>query len=287
MPRSRNRWPELCERVATDDGLPVRESGSWTEDKLFDWNRYVEITTTAMVGKPNWQGGVVYVDLFAGPGVCEIRDSKKRIPGSVLIAAFAPKPFAKIIACELDPVKAEACEKRLAAAEVGAKAKVIVGDCNQRIADITNQIPDRALTLAFIDPEALDVNFSTVEALTKNRRVDLMVLFADRMDIVRNVANYAQQKQSKLDTFLGQGSDWRTKWESLPNQNAQNVCNLFTEIYQSQLQNIGYLVFSHKRMRSQTSPLYRMIYASKDERGLDFMQKAQIKDRHGQRDLPF
>ena len=32
---ARNRWPELCEKYKRDDGLPVREVGPWTEDKLF------------------------------------------------------------------------------------------------------------------------------------------------------------------------------------------------------------------------------------------------------------
>jgi hypothetical protein len=41
----KDRWTELCQRVATSDGLPVREAGPWTEDKLYYWHRYIEITT--------------------------------------------------------------------------------------------------------------------------------------------------------------------------------------------------------------------------------------------------
>ena len=56
----KDRWPELCDRVAADDGLPTRSDvGAWTEDKLYYWNRYIEITTNAMVGNPKWQGGIV------------------------------------------------------------------------------------------------------------------------------------------------------------------------------------------------------------------------------------
>lgn len=73
---ARNRWPELCRSVSQDDGLPVREVGHWSEKKLFFWNRYIEITTVATVGHPKWQAGLIYVDLFAGPGVCMIKGSK-------------------------------------------------------------------------------------------------------------------------------------------------------------------------------------------------------------------
>ena len=188
MAKSQDRWPELCKLVAEDDGLPVREVGSWTEGKLFYWNRYVEITTTAMVDKPQWKAGLIYVDLFAGPGVCKLKESGKRIPGSTLIAAHASKPFRKIIACELDEDLASACNVRLDNAYAASRKTVLVGDCNRLIDQVVALIPDRALTLAFVDPEALHANFSTLRTLTSGRRVDLLVLFADRIDIVRNVA---------------------------------------------------------------------------------------------------
>ncbi len=71
-----SRWSELCKSVESDDGHYARESGFWAEEKLFRWNRYIEITTTAMVGHRAWPNGVAYVDLFAGPGVCVNRESR-------------------------------------------------------------------------------------------------------------------------------------------------------------------------------------------------------------------
>ena len=191
MTKQRDRWPELCASVKEDDGLPVRNVGPWTEDKLFYWHRYVEITTTAMVDKPQWSAGLVYVDLFAGPGICRIRDSQKRIPGSVLIAAHAMKPFRRIVACEMDQDLAAACETRLRRTYASSRSTVLVGDCNQLIGRVVDLIPDRALTLAFVDPEGLHARFETLATLTSGRRADLLVLFADRMDIVRNVESYA------------------------------------------------------------------------------------------------
>src|SRR5690606_21668071 len=110
---AKDRWQALCKSVAQDDGLPVRDAGSWTEDKLYFWNRYLEITTTSMVGKRAWSTGLSYVDLFAGPGICRLRDSGKRFPGSPLLAANTPKPFSQILLVEANPELANACRQRI------------------------------------------------------------------------------------------------------------------------------------------------------------------------------
>ena len=80
--KSENRWQRLLDLVALDDQFPARESGYWAEHKLYFWNRYIEITTTAMVGHPMWPEGLVYVDLFCGSGVCVERRSRKRFTRS-------------------------------------------------------------------------------------------------------------------------------------------------------------------------------------------------------------
>jgi len=282
---SRDRWPELCDRVASDDGLPSRDSGAWTEDKLYYWNRYIEITTTAMVGKPQWSAGVVYVDLFGGPGICTLRESGRRIPGSALLAAWAPKPFDRILICEMDSKTAEVCRQRMESAGASERTTFFVGDCNQEIHRINAQIPNRSLTLAFIDPEGLHAHFDTIRTLTTDRRADLLVLLADRMDIVRNVALYASQNQSKLDEFLGPDTNWREKWQKLPNQSPANVCKLFTNIYSHQLARLGYNAHTDRVMKSSRTSLYRVIYASKSDLGLKFWEKISKIDRGGQKDL--
>ena len=142
---------------------------------------------------------------------------------------------------------------------------------------------------AFVDPEGLHVHFETLRLLTDGRRVDLLVLFADRMDILRNVdTTYVEDEDSKLDLFLGPDSEWRTAWNNLPNQSPQNACDLFADIYKDQLKRyLGYRVFSHRIMKSSRSPLYRIIYACKHDRGEEFWNKISKIDRSGQQDLPF
>ena len=276
--KRQSNWQNLVSQVQIDDGLPTREAGPWTFDKLWWWNRYIEITTVAMVGSPHWSD-LVYVDLFAGPGICESRRDHYRIPGSPLIAEFAPKPFGRLLLCEADRELADACEARLA--RLGARASVFHGDCNKRIHDICAAIPDLALTLAFIDPTGLHAEFETVKALTSNRRVDLFILFADNMDIVRNVELYAGQTNSNLDRVLGPDCDWRSAWRNLNNHSPSNVARLFVDLYRQQLaERLGYIYSASEPIKnSKNVPIYRLVYASKDKLGLDFWQKTARKER--------
>jgi three-Cys-motif partner protein len=286
MSKLKDRWPELCKMVESDDGLPTRDAGEWTEDKLYFWNRYIDITTRAMVDSPKWPGGLVYVDLFAGPGVCKINETGRRFPGSVLIAANAPRPFRKILACDTSKKCVQACLARIRRTRAADRTLVFEGDCNTKIDEIVAEIPEQSLTLAFIDPEGLHVHFDTIRRLSHDRPVDLLVLFADGMDIVRNVATYAKQTHSKLDDTLGPDCDWRRHWGNLANQSAQNVCELFTSLYTRQLEkHLEYVAFGHKTMRWQQVRLYRLIYASKHPLGLEFWNKITGKDRRGQKRL--
>ncbi len=285
---ARNRWPELCRSVSQDDGLPVREVGHWSEKKLFFWNRYIEITTSAMVGHPKWQAGLIYVDLFAGPGVCMIKGSKTCIPGSPLIAANAPKAFEKIILCEKELAIADACEARVMKTLMGDRCTIIKGDCNEQIHDVAAMIPDRALTLAFVDPTGLDARFETIATLSRRGRVDLLILFADAYDVVRNVDLYRQQSNSRLDQVLGPDSDWQTMWDQLDNRCRGNVRRKFADVYCRQLErHLGYKQFGKETIMKGTMPLYTLIYASKHERGLEFWDKIATKDPGGQLGLPF
>lgn len=280
--------PELRRLVEEDDDLPTwEEANYWTEDKLHFWRRYIDITTKAMVGNRAFPAGLVYVDLFGGTGICTLKGTKRRIAGSVLIAAHASKPFTKIIACEKDPKFAQACQARLERTPARGQYQVLVGDCNQLIGKVASMIPDRALTLAFVDPKGLDVEFRTLAALSTNKRVDFVTLFADAYDIVRNVDLYERQDtESKLDQVLGSDSNWRQKWERLPNRTSTNVRRLFAEIYKDQLRrHLGYTHFGQRTIPGPRGPLYSLIYASKHKLGLKFWNEALKKDVSGQREL--
>lgn len=216
-----NNWQRLLDLVKEDDGLPVRESGYWAENKLHYWNYYVSITTAAMVGKPAWGAGVVYVDLFCGPGVCVDRNTRKRFPGSPLIAAHASKPFTKIFLCELNSTNAAACKSRMDASPASTRYELFEGSCNEHVDKIAERIPERSLVLAFLDPTGLHLHFKTVQRLAKHGATDLLILFPDAVDIMRNDKSvYFDQSESNLDLVLGPDSNWRQHVAALDTNDA-------------------------------------------------------------------
>ncbi len=249
----------------------------------FFWNRYVEITTTAMVENPNWPAGVVYVDLFSGPGVCVDRKSKKRIPGSPIIAANAPKPFRRILLCELNETNAAACRTRLDNSVAKNRYQMFEGDCNHLISDVVAAIPDRALALAFFDPTGLHVHFDTVRKLASRGATDLLILFPDAVDILRNKDLYFNQEESNLDLVLGRDSNWRQKVSDLNSSDGSKNRRLYADIYKQQLQShAGYTHFGEEVISGPHGPLYRLVYATKHETGLRFWNQSVRKESGGQ-----
>jgi three-Cys-motif partner protein len=283
---SKSRWPEYLRLVERDDHLPVRECGPWTEEKLYFWSKYIDIATTAMVGKRQWRAGLAYVDLFAGPGVCRVRESNLRLPGSTIIAAHAPKPFTRIVAVELDPQSARALRARLTASGTRSRWAVHEGDCNKLIDRVIVEVPVGALTLAFLDPEGFDAHFETLRRLADERRVDFLILFADSIDLLRNLAQYAREHESKVDRMLGPNCDWRAALAALDDQSPSKVRELFENLYQAQVRNqLGYEGFRTRQISGPHGPLYRLIFASKHERGVEFWEKVVRRDVSGQADL--
>lgn len=285
MGRARDNWSELCRSAEVDDGLPTRTTHAGTFDKLWWWNRYVSITTAALVGRRTWPEKLIYVDLFAGPGVLASKAEQRRLPGSPMIAAHTPKPFDRLIFCEQNQRLAAVCEKRLAHWGASDRSIVVRGDCNQRVRDIAASIPPDSLTLAFIDPTGLHARFETLEVLTSGRSVDLLILFADRMDIVRNIERYHDEISPKLDAMLGSQSGWRAEWEKLENRSAENICRMFNAIYKRELrQRLGYTEFGAEVIKMPSGRgLYTILFASRHHLGKEFWEKSTEKTIRGNR----
>jgi len=73
-----------------DDGLLIpSDLGSWTEDKFDLIRLYCQIFSSAM--KIKWTTRV-YVDLYAGSGLCRIKGREQVLLGSPLIASCNSVP---------------------------------------------------------------------------------------------------------------------------------------------------------------------------------------------------
>ncbi|QNN22646.1 three-Cys-motif partner protein TcmP [Planctomycetales bacterium ZRK34] len=284
----RELWDRMCDFVQEPDGLLEYDFGAWTVRKLFFLAHYLGITTHAMSGHSKFSS-LNYIDLFCGSGVFKVVSEGSRVrryPGSALLAAGTQKTFDKIYLVDQDFEALEAVTNRISRLGCTAELHTWCGDSNLLIDDVVAKIPDRALNIAFIDPYSLKVHFNTISTLAKSRAMDLIILFADRMDIERNVEEYYYPRKSdNLDLFLGEDSDWRAEWEQLENRDGGKIRQFFADCYLRQLKAIGYYYSRTKVIESDRGPLYRLIYASKNEHGLKFWDIAESEDVDRQRGL--
>ena len=233
-------------------------------------------------------GRAIYLDLFAGPGICSIRTTNRRVPGSPLIAAHASTPFQKILLCELDDSNAMACEQRLSQSPARDSFRMFRGDCNEQVSEIIKEIPPGNLTLAFLDPTGLQAKIDTIRKLSRAGRVDLLILFPDAIDVLRNVETYLPQLDSKLDQVLGPDSKWREEWTALGGADGSRTRKKFADLYRQQLRkHADYEYFGEEVIKGPKGPLYRLVFASKHPRGLEFWDKVTKEELGGQRRMNF
>src|SRR5208282_3546450 len=128
------------------DGLIARASGGWAREKLYYLERYLDIFSIGM--KVKWAGRLYYLDLFAGPGKCRIRDTDEEIDGSPLIALKFN--FAKYFFIEADAECHRALAERVKDRAPEKPVEIVRGDCNDEITNL--KLPASGLGLAFVDP---------------------------------------------------------------------------------------------------------------------------------------
>lgn len=98
--------------LPADDGLPMRPAGSWAKGKLDYLARYIAVFETSM-----WQKWPIrnYVDLLAGPGKNQIRETGEAVLGSPLLALTTSHPFTGYFFVDLASANAQALTQRCSA----------------------------------------------------------------------------------------------------------------------------------------------------------------------------
>lgn len=295
---SREAWEDALEFVSTPDDLPtVKTGGMWTARKLYFLCTYLEQVVRGMAGNASFPTGLTYVDLFCGCGVSEARDSDghvRRLPGSSVLAARAKhigknglrKTFNRLVFVDADRESLNASQKRSRSAGFAQEIVAHCGDVNEIIDDVASSIPDGSLNVAFVDPYSLDIHFSTISRIARQRALDLIILFSDRIDLIRNVRPYYYPKpDSKLDHFLGESSGWRDRYDRLTDQSGEPVLRMFADLYLEQLRKIGYVHSRTWLLEADRVPMFRLVFASKNPLGLKYCEIALKEEFDGQRGL--
>jgi three-Cys-motif partner protein len=257
--------------LVSDDGLIAPEVGAWSEDKHRLVSLYSTLFFSAMKDKWNKR---IYVVLYAGAGHSRIRQTSKIIAGSPLLALRVRDPFDGYVFCEENAENLEALKVRVGRAAKDRSIAYVSGDCNQRVAEILEQIPpgsknETALSLCFADPFDLGLRFETIRALANARYVDFLILLALGMDANRNYEQYVKEDADKVDKFLGSDT-WRQRWVAAQ-WDAVKFTRFLADEFTNSMATLGYIpppFYTMKEVRSyeKNLPLYRMALFSRNER---------------------
>ncbi len=264
-----------------DDGLPIRESNEYARYKLKALEIYIQITNTAMRDKP-WAERY-YIDLQAGPGKNKI--GNEILLGSPLIALLNEYPFTQYRFNELNPELAQALQQRINTSPLHNRVKIYQKDANEVVTEICDEIRRveksktkeqwSTLNLAFLDPEGLELHWSTVEQLAQISKMDFIINFSTS-GIIRSIgANYVDA----VNRFFG-NADWQSG--DLSGDIVKRRRSLI-DIYLNQLKKLDYFIEIDPELgthdisfkNSRNTEVYSLIFASKSQLGDKFWRQAR------------
>ncbi len=266
-----------------DDGLPMRPNKEHATDKLRVLGGYIHRFITSMRERP-WRA-FFYIDLLAGPGKNRFPDGTVMF-GSPLIALNSTYPFTNYRFVDFDPQNCEALRKRVSASEYENRVRIMHGDCNKKVDEIVSEIAWMdgvykkgrwsCLSLAFLDPEGLELRWETVEKLGQMKHMDLIINFSTS-GITRNAQQLIDSGNTEsIDLFFGT-EEWKKAYKEAGGDNTR-VRRALLDLYKKRLGTLDYQVVEPSSSdelvfkNSKNVQLYTLIGVSKHERGVEFWQ---------------
>ncbi len=273
-----------------NDGLTIRPSGIWAKKKLRVLAHYIATSTVAMKNKP-WRRRF-YIDLQAGPGKNCVADDNDQCPstnpdvflGSPLLALTEGAKYSSYFFVEQDEESASALRTRCKSLSNTNPISIIEDDCNNavdQICDAINRVDTppfsktdwNSLSLAFLDPEGLELNWETVVKLASLKRTDIVINFS--IGGLRRRAGHDKQMPpgtTRSDQFFG-----TTEWRGIPdNPDSSKPAFQWIEFYQARLQELEYQWGTPVPVKNTTNvELYRLLFASKHQLGVELWEEAR------------
>jgi len=283
-------------KIPGEDSLPVQCVGKWVESKYYFLVKFLNASKEVR-RKFSKEGNAIYIDLFAGPGRCIIRNSKKEIPnGGMRVIEFSEieVPFNNLYFFDKENINIKAFKIR-----VKDKGNCIFKAANSNI-EIKTLVKKLLLNpnnyhFAFIDPfgpEAL--KFETIKELAKLKRMDMLIHFPIG-SIRRNINNWVQKNKNILNEFLG-----TEIWQNRVLKNPGKIYAILIETFLDKTKEIGYIKkysgLLSLRDKVQIIPsvairntknvrLYDLIFISKHDLGLKIWESIIRIGPNGQKQL--
>ncbi|MCP4141992.1 MAG: three-Cys-motif partner protein TcmP [Chloroflexi bacterium] len=278
-----------------DDGLPTREFGKWTIQKVEYLKKYISQSATSMRGKPWRQRS--YIDMFSGTGKFELKGTNDIHLGSPLLALTTQHPFTHYYFVDYIEKNIDILRER--SSSLPLQKKFYVGDANEKVKEIVRelQIADKkfisgkwpSFNLVFLDPDGLELEWRTVEALAQIKIMD-MVIHYSQSGLTRNLDRcYASTDETIIDKFFGD-EGWRQIYKTWQYKSSKKGLHReLMDYYQDKLKALGYVDIDSPEPLMKTAqtnaPLYRLVFASKHKLGHKFWKQGTQVDINGQRRL--
>ena len=198
------------EQFDNSTGMLAQEFGSiWTKDKLDAVEEYLGAYTKIMK-KQTW-ARLLYLDAFCGSGTVVPKDGHI-IDGSAIRAL--KYPFTKYYFFDSKKENTESLRMMIESQYPGKTNNVVYAnnDSNKLLLSINtpNWKKDGWRGVAFLDPYAMQLNWSSLECIAKTQIFDVWYLFPlmalNRM-LVRS-GDLDRSWQEKIDRFLGT-NEWK------------------------------------------------------------------------------
>lgn len=247
----------------------------------------------------------VFIDCFAGATRNVQVGTGREFPGSPRLALSVQPPFTHLLLFEL-PDKAIALERALRAEWPDRAIRVIGEDCNAAIAQglqwirsqgTTSAGPHLGPTLAYLDPDALELEWRTIEHLARwamtregnaykrRNRIELLVLFPTgpmRRQLPQPPRPDATEvSKQDIDRLFG-GTEWRAIYKAQRDGliGGEDSWIRYVELYRLKLQSLGYGYTAAVEVRNTSQVvLYHMIFATGNATGERIMKTVFTKAR--------
>lgn len=283
---------DICNiAISQLDGLSTRCVGNWAYDKIYRLNNYFDIFAKGM--KDKWSG-LNYLEICSGPGRCIIRETQEEIDGTSLSILRHPSYsfIQKAIFVDNNPHVTKVLNKRISDLGID-NAEAMIGDYNDinSLNQILRKFDSGYLNLVFIDPTDCSVPFSIIKAIKRKlKKVDFIMIFPYGTDLKRNlrkaIINSEYLCRNKYSEFLGdvtyfENPELQNLESSSINENV--LFQHFFTAYKKQLSNNGLKYFDSELVKTY----YMLVFASGDEKGLDFWKRSQKISPNDQREFDF
>jgi len=212
--------------------------GGWTKTKLEVLKKYLVAYTTILKKTPY---KIAYIDAFAGIGYIKNKkinqeenlfgdeiytdeEVQEYIKGSAKISLEVEPQFDKYIFIELEPSKAAELETTIKNDHQDMVKKIHIRneDSNKVLTELCNKDWKSHRALVFLDPYAMEAEWSTIEAIAKTEAIDLWILFPLGVSVnrllMKNGSEIPENWSNELDKLFGT-HEWYDEFYKVSVQN--------------------------------------------------------------------